>query len=108
MLDDSRLILLAREGAEIVKISSPKRGIPASLRRWLERAYPTCGAGCGARERLQIDHIVPVEEHGPTCKENTWRICPHCHRLKTVYGWRVVTDEEGVRRLVPPDDPDPP
>jgi hypothetical protein len=109
LLNDARLILLSREGDEITRISSPKRGIPIALRRWLERAYPRCGVGgCGQRGRLQIDHIVPVEQHGPTSKENTWRLCPHCHTLKTLYGYRVVTDQGGVHHLVSPDDPDPP
>jgi hypothetical protein len=107
LLGDAKLVLLAREANEITKISSAKRGIPIALRRWLERAYPTCGVGgCGQNERLQIDHIVPVEAGGPTTKQNTWRLCPHDHTLKTIYGWRVVTDEHGVHRLVPPDHPD--
>jgi hypothetical protein len=109
LLGDAKLVLLSRDGEEITKISSAKRAIPAPVRRWVDRAYPTCGVGgCPQRQRLQIDHIVPVEEHGPTCKENLWKLCVHHHTLKTLYGWRVVTDEHGVRQLVPPDDPDPP
>ena len=108
MLDDARLTVLAREGSEITRISSPKRTIPAPLRRWVERAYPRCGvAGCAVSERLQIDHIVGVEDHGPTCKENLWRLCTHHHKLKTFYGWHVVHEPHGPR-LVAPDDPDPP
>src|SRR5215211_3225249 len=42
LLGDAKLILMAREGNEITKISSPKRGIPMVLRRWVERAYPCC------------------------------------------------------------------
>jgi hypothetical protein len=111
LLGDSKLVLLQRDGNEITRISSAKRGIPAPLRRWLDRAYPTCGVGgCPQTSRLQIDHIVPVEEHGPTCKENVWKLCPHHHTLKTLYGWQVETDEHGIHHLVPPDDhgPDPP
>jgi uncharacterized protein DUF222/HNH endonuclease len=109
LLGDATLILMAREGHEITKISSPRRGIPIVLRRWVERAYPRCGVdGCGHTERLQIDHIIPVEDHGPTCKENLWRLCPHHHTLKTLYGWRVATDHNGIHHLVAPDDPDPP
>jgi 5-methylcytosine-specific restriction endonuclease McrA len=108
MLDDARITVLARDGTDIVKVSSPNRTIPAKLRRWLERTYPRCGvAGCGVDQRLQIDHIVGVTEHGPTCEENLWRLCVHHHKLKTFYGWKVV-DEPGGRRLVAPDDPDPP
>jgi hypothetical protein len=109
LLGDAKLVLMMREGSEITKISSAKRSIPIVLRRWVERAYPCCGVGgCGHADRLQIDHIVPVEEHGPTSKENLWRLCSHHHTLKTLYGWRVVTDEHGIHHLVPPDDPDPP
>jgi hypothetical protein len=108
MLGDARITVLAREGTDITRISSPTRTIPAALRKWLERAYPRCGvAGCGVSERLQIDHIIAVEDHGPTSQENLWRLCSHHHKLKTFYGWRVV-EEHGIRQLVPPDDPDPP
>jgi len=108
LLDDARITVLARDGTDITRVSSPKRTIPAKLRRWLERTYVVCGVdGCANDQRLEIDHIVPVEEHGPTCQENTWRICAHHHKLKTYYGWRVA-GEPGSRRLVPPDDPDPP
>jgi hypothetical protein len=108
MLSDARITVLTREGTEIVRVSSPTRTIPASLRRWVERAYPRCGvAGCGNDQRLQIDHILEVENQGPTAKDNLWRLCVHHHKLKTFYRWRVAEDN-GIRQLVPPDDPDPP
>ena len=103
---ERRASILAREGTEITRITSPKRTIPAGLRRWVERAYPRCGhLGCGSRERLQIDHVVPVEERGPTEKGNLWRLCPYHHKLKTFYGWRAV-GPQGERQLVPPDQPE--
>jgi hypothetical protein len=108
MLNDARITILTREGTDITRISSPTRTIPAALRKWVERAYPRCGvAGCGNDQRLQIDHIIEVENQGPTTKDNVWRLCVHHHKLKTFYGWRVV-EEHGIRQLVPPDDPDPP
>jgi HNH endonuclease len=108
LLGDATLILMARDVNEITKISSPKRGIPIALRRWVERAYPRCGVdGCGHTERLQIDHIIPVEARGPTSQPNLWRLCPHHHTLKTLYGWQVVADQHGIHHLVPPDDTEP-
>src|SRR5204863_7332063 len=75
MLDDARITVFARDGTEIVKVSSPTRTIPAKLRRWLERAYPRCGvARCGVDQRLQIDHIIAVDNHGPTSQDNLWRL----------------------------------
>jgi hypothetical protein len=54
--------------------------------------------------------LLAVKPRG--CKNsylgNLWRLCPHHHTLKTLYGWRVVTDADGIHQLVPPDDPDPP
>jgi 5-methylcytosine-specific restriction endonuclease McrA len=108
LLNDARVTVLTREGTRITAISSPTRTIPAKLRRLLEARDPVCAVhGCHNARALQIDHIVPVEQHGPSTPENTWRICPHHHRLKTLYGWRVEGPPE-MRRLVPPDDPDPP
>ena len=50
---------------------------------------------------LEVDHVVPIEEHGETNILNTWRICSHHHDLKSYGGWRVVGDP-GNWDLVPP------
>jgi hypothetical protein len=105
MLDDARVTVVGHDDAgDITHISSLERTIPARLRRWVEEAYPRCGVeGCTDKWRLEIDHIVGVEDGGRTEKQNLWRICRHHHKLKTFYGYGVVG-----RRLVAPDDPDPP
>jgi hypothetical protein len=104
LLNDARVSILSRQGAEITRITSPKRTIPAALRRWVERAYPSCGVwDCGVRERLQIDHVIPIEDHGPTQRDNLWRLCAHHHKLKTFYGWQA-TGPPAQRQLVPPDE----
>jgi hypothetical protein len=106
LLDDARVTLVGcDETGDITHISSMSRTIPARLRRWVEEAYPCCGVeGCTDTWRLEIDHIVAVEDGGPTEKNNLWRLCRHHHKLKTFYNYRV----DG-RRLIPPtDDPDPP
>jgi hypothetical protein len=107
-LDDARVSVLVRDGDDVTAVSSPKRTIPAKLRRALEARYPTCGVkACANDQFLEIDHIVPLEDHGPTELDNLWRICTHHHALKTHGGWKVVRDN-GNRDLVPPDNPDPP
>jgi 5-methylcytosine-specific restriction endonuclease McrA len=89
-------------------VSSPKRTIPTKLRRALEARYPTCGVpACANDQFLEIDHIVPIEDHGATELPNLWRICSHHHALKTHGGWKVI-GHNGDRDLVAPDDPDPP
>jgi hypothetical protein len=108
LLDDARVSVLAREGDDVTAVSSPKRTIPAKLRRALEARYPTCGVkACASDQFLEIDHVVPIEHHGPTELNNLWRICTHHHALKTHGGWTVI-GENGDRDLVPPDGRDPP
>jgi 5-methylcytosine-specific restriction endonuclease McrA len=56
---------------------------------------------CPSRYFLEIDHVIPVEDHGPTELANLWRICSHHHALKTYTGWKVVDETRG-RDLAPP------
>ena len=109
MLDDARVTMVGHDDTgEITHISSLTRTIPARLRRWVEEAYPCCGVeGCTDDWRLEIDHIIGVDDGGRTEKDNLWRICRHHHKLKTFYRWKV-TGPPGARRLQAPDEPDPP
>ena len=102
LLDDAVVSVLVKDGDDITTVSSPKRTIPAKLRRALETRYPTCGVhGCANNQFLQIDHVRPIADGGPTSIDNTWRICPFHHAQKTLHGWRV-TGEPGNWNLVPP------
>ena len=102
VLDDARVSVLVRDGDDITAVSSPTRTIPTKLRRALDARYPTCGVkACANDQFLEIDHIVPLEDHGPTELPNLWRICTHHHALKTHGGWKVVGNN-GDRDLVPP------
>jgi hypothetical protein len=108
LLDDAAVAVITRDGDDITAVSSPKRTIPTRVRRALEARYPTCAVStCANDQFLEIDHIVPLEDHGRTEIDNLWRLCSHHHRLKTYKGWKVV-GRNGTRDLVPPDDPDPP
>jgi Domain of unknown function (DUF222) len=108
LLDDASVAVIVRDGDDITAVSSPNRTIPTKLRRALEARYPTCGVkACANDQFLEIDHIVAVEDHGPTELANLWRICTHHHALKTHWDWKVI-GEPGSWDLAPPDDPDPP
>jgi 5-methylcytosine-specific restriction endonuclease McrA len=102
LLDDASVAVLIRDGDDITAVSSAKRTVATKLRRALEARYPTCGVeACANDQFLEIDHVVPLAEHGCTELENLWRLCSHHHRLKTYAGWRVV-GQNGDRDLVPP------
>jgi len=107
-LDDASVAVMTCDADDITAVSSPKRTIPIKVRRALEARYPTCAVStCANDQFLEIDHVVPLEDHGRTELDNLWRLCSHHHRLKTYEGWRVI-GRNGTQDLVPPDDPDPP
>jgi hypothetical protein len=57
LLDDAMVSVLVRDGDEITAVSSPKRTIPAKLRRALEARYPVCSVnGCANDQFLVADH----------------------------------------------------
>jgi hypothetical protein len=102
LLDDASVAVLVRDGDDVTAVSSPKRTIPAKLRRALEARHPTCGVkGCANDQFLEVDHVVPIAEGGRTELANAWRICSHHHQLKTYFSWKVV-GEPGNWDLVPP------
>jgi hypothetical protein len=102
LLDDASVAVMTRDGDDITAVSRPTRTIPTKMRGALETRYPTCGVpGCANDQFLEIDHVVPIEEHGATEIANLWRLCSHHHALKTYQGWKVV-GVDGDRDLVPP------
>ena len=58
-------------------------GIPAAMRRavW-QRDQGRC-ARCGARERLEFDHIVPLSRGGSNTERNIELLCQDCNRAKS-------------------------
>jgi uncharacterized protein DUF222/HNH endonuclease len=88
---------LARDGvvkavldddADVRAISRLGRAIPAKLRSALEARDATCVVpGCDESEALEIDHVVPHSEGGPTRLDNLARLCRWHHSLKTYRGW---------------------
>jgi 5-methylcytosine-specific restriction protein A len=50
--------------------------------RTLARDRFTCQQ-CGAREHLEVDHIVPVARGGSWELDNLWVLCRTCHKRKT-------------------------
>jgi hypothetical protein len=81
---DAILKTLITGGTDILAISHPGRWIPARLRSAVIEAYPECAHdGCHADRHLEIDHIVPVTQQGPTELANLQRLCPWHHDQKT-------------------------
>lgn len=79
------------DGADVRAVAHLGRTIPARLRTALEARDQTCVVPeCDEREGLEIDHIVPMAEGGPTKLDNLARLCRWHHSLKTHRGWRLA------------------
>ena len=91
---------LARDGivkavltdeADVKAVAHLGRTIPAKLRTALEARDRTCVIpGCDERDELEIDHVVPYAEGGPTQLGNLVRLCRWHHDLKTYRRWRLA------------------
>ncbi|AKL72627.1 protein of unknown function DUF222/HNH endonuclease [Actinobacteria bacterium IMCC26256] len=89
-LGEAFLKLLILDGTEIKTIAHMGRAIPAKLRTGIEERdrvcqVPTCDTSIG----LEIDHIKPFAEGGPTTFENLVRLCKRHHLQKTHNGYRL-------------------
>ena len=100
MANDSYLRYLFHQAGDIRAVSHFGRTINRSLRTALLHRDPTCVVpGCGISTGLEIDHIVPFAEGGPTELDNLARLCHHHHFLKTYEGWeltRMGTAKDGT------------
>ena len=90
-LGEAFLKLLVMDGTDIRTIAHMGRAIPAKLRTGLEERdrvcqVPTCDVTLG----LEIDHIVPFAEGGPTSFENLVMLCKRHDLQKTHDGYRLV------------------
>jgi hypothetical protein len=107
LLDDAFLAIVFAEAGDIRAVSHRGRTVRKSLRTALvERDAGTCVVpGCGATRTLEIDHVVPLEQGGPTELGNLALLCRHHHRRKTYDGWTLErtgpSDAEPGWRFLP-------
>jgi len=90
-LGEAFLKLLVIDGTDIRTIAHMGRALPTKLRTGVEERdrvcqVPTCDMSVG----LEIDHIVPFAEGGPTTFENLVRLCKRHHLQKTHDGYRLL------------------
>ena len=108
LLNDARITVFGHEGSDITRISSPDADDPRQAAPLARSHLPRVW-----RRRLRLQRTPRDRPHRPRRgprphrRDQLWRLCPHHHKLKTYYGWKVE-GPVGARRLVPPDDPDPP
>jgi hypothetical protein len=71
--------LIISKGVDIASVTHFGRWIPAHLETTLSRRDQVCQVpGCGISYGLERDHIIPIEEGGPTELDNLVRLCRLC------------------------------
>ncbi len=110
---DAILKVIVTEGTDVRAVSKTTRTIPTRLRSALEARDRMCVVpACDQTRRLEIDHIAPFADGGPTSLANLARLCRVHHFQKTHLGyllsgtpgawtWETPSDQEGARP--PPD-----
>jgi hypothetical protein len=101
LANDSFLILVFHEAGDIKAVSHFGRTIKAVQRTALFERDRTCVVpGCSIPYGLEIDHVIPFAEGGPTSLENLALLCHHHHFLKTFEGW-TLTRQNQTRPGIP-------
>ncbi|HUD17982.1 MAG TPA: HNH endonuclease signature motif containing protein [Acidimicrobiales bacterium] len=102
LANDSFLRLVFHQAGDIRAVSHLGRTINRCLRTALVHRDTTCVVpGCGVSFGLEVDHLVPFAEGGPTELDNLALLCHHHHYLKTYENWvltRTGTDDTGGPR----------
>lgn len=103
LAEDAILHVLVTDGVNVRAVVNAGRTIPAPVRAALVERDQTCVVpGCGTRDRLEIDHVVPFASGGPTSLDNLAMLCHWHHYLKTHQGYRLSRDG-GTWWWSPPD-----
>ena len=96
LANDSFLRIVFHEAGDIRAVCHLGRTINQQLRTALVFRDRTCVVpGCGTSFGLEIDHIVPFAEGGPTTLDNLALLCHHHHFLKTYEGWVLSSEGTG-------------
>ncbi len=91
LANDSFLKVVFERAGEIRAVSHLGRTINQVLRTALVFRDTTCVVPtCRVSYGLEIDHIIPVAENGPTELDNLALLCHHHHFLKTFEGWTLT------------------
>ncbi len=98
MMSDCLLKVLVIDGVDVRTVAHAGRTIPAKIRTALLARSTTCEVpGCDTGKGLEIDHVIPFADGGPSTLDNLQLLCGHHHRQKTHDGYHL-TGPPGHRR----------
>jgi hypothetical protein len=100
---DSILSVLVTDGVDVTSVAHAGRTIPGAIRTALLERDPICVVpGCDVREGLEIDHVLPFTDGGPTSLANLARLCHWHHYLKTHQRYRLLRVKDQWEWQPPP------
>ncbi|MCL1594618.1 MAG: HNH endonuclease [Actinomycetia bacterium] len=85
-----------RTGLATHTVTTTRRPTAAQRRRIQTRDHTCVFPGCRRPARQSdIDHMLAVEDGGPTSDTNLAPLCRHDHRIKHAYGWLYLRIVDG-------------
>ncbi len=91
LANDAFMALLYHRAGDIKAVAHLGRTINKTLRTALiERDRACVVPGCWMTAGLEIDHVLPFGDDGPTKLDNLALLCHHHHHLKTFGGWTLT------------------
>lgn len=103
LMSDAGINVIFSHGDDISRIFHFTRTINASLLTALQARDRTCVVPrCGASRYLEIDHLVPFTDGGPTTISNLARLCSFHHGQKTNEGYSLWLDKDKQWHFDPP------
>jgi hypothetical protein len=105
ILGDAILKLVITKGVDVINVTHLGRSVTRAQQIALWWQQPECERlGCNRTQRLENDHREDWARTHHTRLDETSRLCPHDHDLKTHHGWALIAGT-GKRPMVPPADP---
>jgi hypothetical protein len=103
LMTDAGVKVIFSHAEEISRIYHFTRTINATLMTALIQRDPYCVVpGCGATRFLEIDHVIPYGDGGPTSLGNLARLCTFHHAQKSNEAYRLWRSQDGTWHFDPP------
>lgn len=98
LASDADLQLVLHDDGELLGITEPTATIPAPVRAAVLARDRGCRfPGCGAPVRyLDLHHVVPREQGGPTTADNLVGLCRRHHTAVTLGRWTLSMTADGT------------
>jgi hypothetical protein len=79
LFGNSFVKIMIEQGVDVLSVTHAGRWIPRHIDSALRARDPVCQVpGCGIDYGLERDHIIPIEEGGPTELANLVKLCRLC------------------------------